>query len=241
MRPKTSDKTCLSYWFPKLAASGVLVPPTRIVTTEDELVVLDDGETPPHWTTFLAGLRNAADEVGGYPVFLRTGHGSGKHDWLETCFVPFPEVFGQHVYAIVVWSNIVDMMGLPTNVWAVRKMLPMLSTFTAFGGFPVNKERRYFIESGKVRCHHPYWPPYSIDGHTAEPDWQAKLAALNEETPDEVALLTRLSEQVARAFDGDGAWSLDWAQTRDGDWYAIDMAEMHRSYHWPNCPAQRPA
>lgn len=226
----------MSYWFPKLSGCGVLVPPTRLVTTDDNLVMLDDGKKPPNWDAFLASLRAAAEEVGGYPVFLRTGHGSGKHEWRETCFVPRATALPAHVYNIVVWSNVVDFIGLPTNVWAVRQMLPMLSTFTAFDGFPVNKERRYFIEDGKVLCHHSYWPEFAVEGHTTEPGWQAKLAALNEETPDEVAMLTKLSEHVASAFAGDGAWSLDWAQTQHGTWYAIDMAEMRRSFHWPGCP-----
>lgn len=237
-RVRLRDLACLSYWFPILARSGVPVPETRIVTTEAPLDNILGGEPAPGFPDFVAALRAAAGEVGGYPVFLRTGHGSGKHQWAECCYVQRPAMMGQHVANLVEWSACVDMMGLPTQVWAVRQFLPLATTFTApgFGDFPVNRERRYFIEGGRVRCHHPYWPESAVaDGRPVETNWRARLAALNEEPDDEVALLTTLSEQVAREFVGLGAWSLDWAVDTHGTWYAIDMAPAEISYHWPGC------
>ncbi len=246
-----TDRNCLSYWFPKLQASGVPVPETHIVRTEAELMVLLGGQEPEEYLDFLNDLARACVSV-GFPAFLRTGQGSGKHEWSRTCCVQDLAELESHVAALVEWSELVDFFGLPTDVWAVRRFLDLESSFTAFRDFPVNKERRYFIRDGKVVCQHPYWPEAAIaegveggGGRSLVPkrpvlrpgtpaDWRERLATLNHQTPEEVAHLTALSEQVARHFEG--AWSLDWACDRQGQWWAIDMAQAAQSFHWPECP-----
>lgn len=227
----------MSHWFPTLNSTGVPVPDTRIVTTDLPLEDMVCGDAamaayPPEWLSFLTQLRAFALEVGWLPIFLRTGHGSGKHDWLDTCYVAQSKRLGRHVAQLVEWSAMRD---LPTRVWAVREALQLVSSFTAFNGFPVNCERRYFIENGKVSCHHPYWPQRAVaDGSPSVDGWQERLEALNEEASIEVAYLTAQSERVAAAFPGE-SWSLDWALATDGVWYAIDMAPAELSYHWPGC------
>lgn len=229
------SRACLSFWFPKLLGTGVPVPETRIVTTDLNLDGLLEGEAVPGFGAFVDELRRAAGELGGFPCFLRTGQGSGKHQWEETCFVPSAAAMGSHVANLVEWSAMVDIIGLPTRVWAVRRLLPLRSTFTAFHGFPVNRERRYFIEGGRVLCHHSYWPVEALQqGRPSVPGWLDLLTDLNAETPAEVATLTGRAEWVSANFDG--AWSLDFAQDTTGQWWAIDMAPAERSYHWPNCP-----
>ncbi len=235
------DRACLSYWFPKLLELGVAVPDTRIVRTELALDEGLEGPMPRGFKVFLSELHAAALEVGGYPAFLRTGHGAAKHGWQQTCRVPSEVYLDRHVMRIVEWSAMTDFVGLSTNVWAMRRMLRLRSSFTAFDNFPVNIERRYFVEAGAVICHHSYWPPAAVaEGKPDDSHWKAKLTKMNVESPAEVAHLTRLSEQVARGFLGDGAWSLDWALDEDGTWIAIDMAPAERSFHWAGCTSDAP-
>jgi len=230
-------RACMSYWLPILLKTGVPVPETRLITTELPLVSMLEEELPgltDNWKAFVGELRAAALEVGGYPAFLRTGHGSGKHEYVDTCHVPDERALSRHVWRLVEWSLLVDLCGLPTRVWAVRRFLQLQASFRAFGGLPINRERRYFIGAGRVICRHAYWPESAVaEGEPDAADWREKLAALNEETPEEIALLTEMSERVAQAFTG--VWSLDWAQDITGRWWAIDMAPAERSYHWPGC------
>ncbi len=225
----------LAYWFPKLQATGVRVPRTVIVEADDEIVMAVYGKPAPALGQLVEKLTEAARAF-GFPVFLRSGYGSGKHEWRDTCFVESAEVMRSHVLAITEWSELVDMIGLPTRTWVVREVLPLEATFRAFhGGMPVNRERRYFFEGGRKICSHPYWPRTALDGHGADcADWEERLAALNHESAEEAAHLRAETERVAAAFDG--AWSLDWAQTKDGLWYAIDMALAAHSFHWDGCP-----
>ncbi len=238
------EKCCLSYWFPKLQATGVPVPQTHIIQLEKGIWFADceddDGASPECKAMFdqvpqlCSDIAACADSLGGYPIFLRSGQTSGKHSWRHTCFVPSKEMIEKHVYGIWEFSEMVDICGLPTHVWAVREMLKVESPFTAFSGFPVTKERRYFFKNGEVVGHHGYWPPEAIEDNTDDPDWMSKLHVLNFETNNEIAELTALTKTVARAFDG--AWSLDWLWTTDRGWVAIDMAEAHRSFIWREHP-----
>jgi hypothetical protein len=231
------DKNCLSYWFPLLQKSGVRIPKTRIVKTDVELGHLLDSRKPEGYVAFLGELRAAAEKVShGGPFFLRTGQLSAKHSWKETCYVyPLIEL-SRHVNNLIEESAMCDVLGRPFNVWVVREYIPMVSAFTAFLGMPINKERRYFIKDGEVLCHHGYWPAQAFEGrHQPEdPKWREKLAWLNEETEEEVALLTGLSKRVSREFDGE--WSLDWSRAQQGGFVAIDMAVAEESFHWPDCP-----
>jgi hypothetical protein len=231
------DRNDLAYWFPRLAAAGVPVPRTEIVATDLPLIGLCDGQPPEGLDGFLGRLRAAAGRL-GYPAFLRTGHGSGKHQWRRTCYLAGPEDIPAHVAALVEWSALVDFLGLPTRTWAVREFLPLEAPFHAFDGMPVAREFRTFFRAGRLLCIHPYWPPDSIR-NPSRADWRELLAAASELSQPSRALdarpaLERIVERVAPRFDG--AWSLDLARAVDGTWYAIDMAEMDRSFHWPGCP-----
>jgi len=187
------------------------------------------------------------------PCFLRTGHGSGKHDWGHTCHVTDLSRLASHVAALVDWSACVDFHGLPINTWVIREFLDILPAFATTWGMPVGRERRYFIHDGQVCCHHPYWPPDAVP--TSHRHGADLIRQLNYESPDEASHLTALSRQVAAHFSG--AWSLDWAFARphptdtphdatlpahtapdegDSRWYAIDMAPASLSWHWPHCP-----
>lgn len=244
-----NDRSCLSYWFPLVRDAGLPVPKTAIIQAPDlsPWISRKSGESlTSGFDGFFNDLARACAEVGGFPVFLRTGHGSGKHGWKDTCFVPNFDVLPQHVYAIFEWSHMVDMLGLPTDVWAVRELLKTEPIFKAFDDFPVTKERRYFVRDGEVICRHPYWPEAAVEEGSprllSKPlqidlpitDWRERLAEMNAETPEEVEELTALSRRVAKSVSG--FWSVDWLWTADRGWVLIDMAEGERSFHWAGCP-----
>lgn len=231
------DRNDLAYWFPKLRASGVLVPRTEIVTTDANLALLCDGLAPAGYVDFMDTLRAACRRI-DFPCFLRTGQTSHKHDWSRSCFVRDALGLRQHVYNLVEFSEIADILGLPTCTWAVREFLALRHGFTAFNGMPVAVEFRTFIRDGEILCRHPYWPEASI-ASPSDPHWKTILAFQSSLIPRDtfkVDWLDASCSEVAKAFSGDGAWSIDFAQLVDGRWCAIDMAEMDRSFHWPGCP-----
>ena len=226
------DKAKFSFWFPAIVAAGVPYPKTEIIKTDLVLLDLLDGKKPKGWDGFLAEVRGACDKI-GYPCFLKTGVFSSKHGWRGTCYIEGPEVLARHISRIIEDSELADMLGLPTDEWIVRELLPTVAPFTSHDGMPVTKERRYFIRPGEVLCHHPYWPQAAIRTEVPEKLWRPQLDALNEETLEEIEELTRQSLRVSVHLDG--VWSLDWLHATTG-WHAIDMAPAARSFHWEGCP-----
>ena len=230
------EQNCLSYWYPRLVKSGVRTPYTCILETELDLIGLVEGDTVRGFGRFCERLVEAVQAVRGPPAFLRTGYGSGKHHWPRTCYLVDLDCIGRQVRELVEWSALSSIMGLPTNVWVLRELLPLKSVFRAFEGLPICVERRYFIRDGQVECHHPYWPAAALreayHRTTLPGDWELCLCQANSESAEEVSYLAVQSTRVAAAMAG--YWSLDWAQTVDGKWYAIDMALGENSWH-PEC------
>ena len=231
------QQNCITYWFPILKSCNVKTPKTIIERADNSIIDIFDGKKSKQLDNLVVRLQEAGDTM-GYPCFLRSGYTSHKHGWKDSCFVIERDKMNQHVANIMEFALCCDMIGLPYNVWAIREFLPLETSFTAFyGKMPINKERRYFINDGKVICHHPYWPEMAFEGweHSIKPkkNWQEEITKLNDEPDDEIKLLTILSQRVADKFSG--YWSVDWASTIKGEWYAIDMAIGQGSFHWPDC------
>lgn len=235
------DRNDLAYWLPPIQAAGLPTPATVIIHTDADLSSVLDGVTPDGWDRLITQLRAAGAQV-GWPCFLRTGHGSGKHQWRDTCHIPDPDAIAQHVGALVEWSHVVDIMGLPTQTWAMRKLIDTTPLFVceAFGGFPVTREFRVFVKDGQAEHVQPYWPPDAlVDGRPDNPDWRDLLAAASELTGPERDTFTMLAVRAATAVDT-GYWSVDLLQDRDGAWWVTDMADGDRSFRWNDQPPSDP-
>jgi hypothetical protein len=243
---KTTDRNCLSYWFPRLVAAGVPVPRTEILNWPGdmwELAKLCDGQTPDGLEPFLDELRAAALRISPVgPWFLRTGQGSGKHEWSRCCHLTDLARIGDHVGNLVYWSHLVDFLGLRHDVWVIREMLPTrpVAVLPRYEGFPLVPEVRAFIRGGRVVCHHDYWPAGAVQQglpHGTDTIAAGEVAAAASVRGLALDDALRLASVAARAFEADGAWSVDLLPT-DRGWHVTDMAEASRSFHMPGCPAK---
>lgn len=218
------DPNSLLIWYPKTSDLGIPTPRTYAVMMDDP--------------NFLQRVSDFAAII-GYPVFIRTDLCSGKHGWKDTCFVQNMNELENHIASVCEANEMWSLIGLPYSAIVIREFLEMESTFTAFhGDMPINKERRYFINQGKMVCHHPYWPADAFEsGHpsrlVADPDWRQKLEALNAEDEQEIALLTEYANRIGEVMPE--YWSVDFAKTKNGKWYLIDMALGKNSFHWAGC------
>lgn len=259
---------CMSFWYPKLLASGVPTPETIMVDAPSDLMDIMDGHTPDGFDDFKAKLTAAATQI-GYPCFLRNSYTSGKHDWNRTCFVEKSSDLIQHVACIIDYAESASMFGMPDyKVWAVRKYIPLIKAkIETRRGMPITKERRYFIESphecdlAKVICSHSYYPLNAVLDMLTYPqlkrlygeDWdgmeerdpvKSEVALIEAElakvnTPSQEDIEFLGKKSVHVASFFGGQWSLDWAQGEDGVWYALDMALAKDSYHWEGCPHEK--
>lgn len=232
------DRNSMLYWWPKVKDNYVLKPETIIVETGYEpLIGMLEGSLLPQKT--MEEIAAAAEQL-GYPLFVRTDQSSGKHDWENSCFVRTPDRLMGNIRRVVEFNELADIMELHPEALVFRKYIPLQAAFKAFyGNMPVAEERRYFVRDGKAECHHPYWPEEAIEEwakdhhHSVLPEnWRKLLAAQNTELNPEIGLLTSYAEQIGRKVEG--YWSVDFAKSREGSWYFIDMAEGDMSWH-PEC------
>lgn len=234
----TEDRSCLSYWFPRLQESGIPVPKTWTIKTAVDIngfvCRMDDGDASPPdgFQELIQELKDAAAQA-GTPCFLRTGQTSGKHEWRKTCFVSYPDTINRNVMALAEFSILADFMGLSLDVWVVREFIRLQVAFRAFDGMPVAREFRAFMRNGQLICVHPYWPPKSIRNPDMD-DWEPRLARMSRITPEVDRQIRSAISEIAPQFDG--SWSVDLCPDIDGRWLVTDMAEMDRSFHWPDCP-----
>ena len=154
------EQASLPYWWEKTRTLDIPQPKTVYTPYKEETLrrTLDGGALD------IAPLLDAAEEVGGYPVFLRTDQMSGKHSWKDTCHVESAGVMRGHVLALLEENYMLDMGGeaLPGGL-AVREFLDLDWSFRAFHGrMPVATEVRTFLRDGTIECIHPYWPPQAI-------------------------------------------------------------------------------
>lgn len=249
-----TSPSSMMHWWPLTKDLGIPVPKTVMVPIEppeDSGVLLatcvthfpadvepDNPDCKSKFSEYIERFEAAAAEI-GFPLFVRTDQISGKHGWVDTCYVPSEADLRRHLGTLIddhgaaLWMD-----GPEGNVagMAFREFLELDAPFKAFNGMPVARERRYFVEGGEVACHHPYWEDVSnIEeglgwrGADAPANWRELHAELNAEPADEVELLTAHAERVSRAIEG--AWSVDFAFSKAGVWYLIDMAEADRSWH----------
>jgi hypothetical protein len=235
------DKTSLTYWFPLIEKAGLPVPKTEIFTMPLEAqayiwMAFDcrgKGEKPPI-EPFYDELSAAVQRL-GLPCFLRTSQTSAKHQWKRTCYLDSIDKLKQHVFEIAEFSVCADMMGLDWSTWVVREMLPTIpyGICPHYNDFPVCKEFRFFVDDGKVRCFHPYWPLDSLEDGGWEPDAPIDVAYADLcSTGGAEEELRTLAEKAGEAVGG--SWSVDILETEKG-WYVTDMAEAHKSFHWEGC------
>jgi hypothetical protein len=206
-------------------------PKTVLLYAPHDIGKIVDGKKTASFDKLVKEITEARDAFGGY-AFLRTGQTSNKHDWEKTCYLTPDSDVVDHVGRLVEFSM---MVSLPWQTWAVREIIKAKPITTAFwGNMPIAREVRLFAEDGKLLCSHPYWPEEAFrQGHNTDDkvtDEQIKQLA---EMPD-MEELTKLAEYVSKQFSF--AWSIDFLQDIDGNWWLTDMALSNSSYHWPDCP-----
>ena len=218
----------------------VPTPDTRIVRTDLDLVPLLDGNDVPGFKDFVEELRMAAAGL-SYPVFLRTGQTSGKHKWDDTCCVRRPTDFEQHVVALLEYSHIVTLIGLPTDVWCVRKMLDVkpMATAACYRNMPLVPEMRFFSNGSTITHEQPYWPwPVLKSAGIAKPrSMHRELVGGFLEDAETMSMARGYATAAARAVNGPDQteWSVDILRDRNGLLWVTDMALGNSSYRYdPN-------
>lgn len=241
------------YWYPRLddAAPSLtaVIPETEFVAYDFlESVSLMEGDLPQTlpWGEFV----EAAETV-GWPAFVRTDQKSVKHAGPGAYKATEPDDIP--TIMAVLGDYHVKSNRHPAALM-VREFVDINAAFRAFDGLPIGREFRVFASPDGATCEHFYWPgqaiedgrgePIALDADTTLSDvrWRsllADLADIPDETLDQLradAVAAAESLTADGAVPADAAWSVDFAQDTDGDWWLLDVALAEDSWH-PDCPA----
>ena len=228
-----TDLNSLLYWYPLIKDLPIPQPETFIFMIPED--ILNHLQNEEFDKGFAEDLHKA--NPFGYPVFLRTDQASAKHQWEEGAYVESHDKLYRCLYETVEHNLCAGILGLPFVAIVLRKYIEMDSLYKAFKGMPVNPERRYFVKDGAVVCHHAYWIESAIRTYrntNLPANWRELSARMNEESADEIKLLTGYAEMVSRAVGG--SWSVDFCRAKNGVWHLIDMAISGSSWHPEDCP-----
>lgn len=223
-----TNHSSMLYWWPKIKDLPIPQPKTEIAYQKDDWWCHLDGI--PIEREIITKVNEIANRF-GYPVFVRTDLSSGKHNYLESCYIGDYESIHKNIWRLIETNAIKDLW---FNSLIVREYLRLDWRFRAFNGLPIAPERRYFIEDGEVICHHPYWPENAIKFWGGSKNWEhtiwkEHLKRMNHESIEEIELLTGYTRLVSQNISGD--WSVDFAKGANGTWYLIDMATAIQSWH----------
>jgi len=230
-RMERNKQNSMFYWHPKIKDLPIAQPKTesyKFNKSEFEIIAKEEGIP----TSVYENCLPIAKKI-GFPLFMRTDNNSCKHFWEKTCYVPDEKVLKNHIFELISYSSMQGWMSYTDNGLFFREFIPLTTKFKAFSGFPVNKERRYFIKNGKIQCHHPYWYPDSIKDNTDFKNWEKVVSALNYETDAEIKKLSEYALIIAELFKE--YWSVDFAMSKKSIWFLFDMARGEDSFHWKEC------
>lgn len=228
-------KNCISYWLPIVQTIKEIQTPETIIIKPDvglyQLIdimePLPDAKTVAAFEGLVTSIRHAGARL-GFPLFMRTGTFSGKHQWKDTCFVKYPADIPKQLAHLIEDAACRDQC---LDVFCARELLPTSPAFHAFhGDMPIVRELRVFVRGNQLLGSVPYWPEKAFeDQPVSAPQWRDYLAELNNIPADQVYELEKLSRIAGARLEG--AWSVDWLWTNRG-WYLTDCAIGPMSYGW---------
>ena len=199
---KAGKESSMDVWYPKTKSLNIPQLITEKVITDDywNFVNMIDNGIPDNTMNLLT---KAADRI-KYPLFMRTDQTSGKHDFSRTCYIKSKKDFETHLPALIEDNVMKDLFFQSIYL---REFITLDWKFKAFYEMPVAPERRYFISTNGVVCHHPYWIEDALRfGPGTEQyestNWRSILSDLNHESPHEIELLTSYATMVHKVLPG---------------------------------------
>lgn len=247
---RTNPNSAL-YWYPRIEDTAdelnASVPDTEFVRYDFlESVSLMEGQMPETlpWAEFVEAV-----EAIGWPAFIRTDQKSVKHAGPGAYKATDPDDIPTIV--AVLTDHHVKANRHPAALM-IREWVDVNAAFRAFDGLPIGRELRIFATPASAQCDHFYWPAEAIEDGRGEPTtmdgedvidsdrWRSLLGKLSDIHRTTLETLCEDAVTAAQSLNSnpdipDGtAWSVDFAEDTDGQWWLIDAALAEDSWH-PEC------
>jgi len=116
-------------WYPVIAGLPIPQPRTEFVLSKENWWQYLDGKRLPDEDTEV--LKAAIARLGGYPVFMRTDLSSGKHNFVDACYVHDEDRLMKNLFGLVEQNALHDLW---FDSIAVREFITLDYEFQAFNG-----------------------------------------------------------------------------------------------------------
>lgn len=228
------SKNSLIYWFPRLHKDDVLrqhLPRTVVIKVFHDFPIdyslygskKEFNAVLKAWFEFLGDV---AEQLFGFPVFMRTEYLSMKWLWRNTCFVENKKTIGNNFLELATSQML--KLDIPVKYVVLRQYIRPKHYFKAFNEMPIGREFRFIAHQGHYLCHGFYWPRESLDIDESS-ELMEQYAKLSEPlSEDDFIILKGLAERATAVLGG--AWSVDFMQDEEGNWWLIDVAKAVRSW-----------
>jgi hypothetical protein len=113
-------------------------------------------------------IKNFGDKY-GYPLFLKNGVFSNKHDFKDSCVINENDDLESIADKIANIQYNAEMFGVELSLeMVIRKYLEVKPIFHAFNETPIVEEYRFFVNDGVAEGWQAYWPQDSIKNPDTE-------------------------------------------------------------------------
>jgi len=240
------DKNSMLYWWDLVKDLPIPKPKTIIIKLEPELVdlifkcyyeTLDYGKSKacekvkPKLREIFEKMKKVVNELGGFPVFLRTDYTSGKHySYKNPLYRLDSEKDFEKIWVLICECheplNITFLLPPKPHALVLREWLN-IETWTSKINHYNKIEVRFFIKDGKITEVYPYYHFSGLAEKYYDRLSEEGLRELWQDYKNYIEVIkndlkTLVKYALIIAKHVDGYWSLDFAKA--GKWYFIDMA-----------------
>jgi hypothetical protein len=235
-----TDKNRLSYWLPKVANCGFLIPETVIMQLNmDQFKWLtSDNYTEEKIKEFSDSIIEYLEENNfdtNRDLFIKTGNFSNKFVF-SSCKLTDINKIGEQYLNVFYGGMMVNCR--PSSEVVVREYIqPKQNRGTIYKGMPLNTEFRIFYDfyNKKVLGCFNYWDSKTMQGHLPKEDinsFNQAAAGIETEYEQNKPIVIKMAEERLKKAEGlEGKWSVDLMKNGE-DFYLIDMAMAEDSYYF---------
>jgi hypothetical protein len=220
---------CFSNWYPSVVNKNIPSPASEIleITPEAYKSVLKEEYHPELFYDVVDSIQSFGERF-GYPIFMKSGLFSNKHNFENSCLVKETDSKEDIAKKIMNINYTFVMLSLDISLKVViRKYLDVKPVFYAFGSTPIVEEYRLFASNGDIEGWQAYWPKNSIIDPTVD-DWEGRLASISQPSKKVLAEIMEYAKEITKEMKG--YWSVDFLIDKNGNPFLIDMADGSQSF-----------
>lgn len=220
---------CFSQWYPSVVNRQIPSPASEVfeITPEAYKSVLKEEYKPELFYDVVDDIQSFGERF-GYPLFMKTGLFSNKHNFENSCLIKETDSREDIARKIMNINYTFMMLSFDISLKVVvREYLDVKPVFYAFGSTPIVEEYRVFASDGVVEGWQAYWPEDSIMEPSVD-NWEKRLSSISQPSKEVLDTVLGYAKDITEEIGG--YWSVDFLIDKNDKPFLIDMADGDESF-----------